>query len=136
MGELPQSPTSKASFDENSTRLALSIRHIHPSMQLGGNKCEFSLLMLPSYADRVSQHHKDNVAYVLTCIPPAILHWRALIIRDVILAGFELQLYQAEERVFAYWYLAKCLDSHAGVIRELMDVIFECKCSATKMNSV
>ena len=55
-----------------------------------------------------------------------ILHWRALIIRDVILAGFELELYQPEERVFAYWYLAKISDTHAGVVRELLDIVPEC----------
>ena len=67
-------------------------------------------------------------------MPLAILHWRALIIRDIILSGFELDLYTDEERVFAYWYLSKALGVHESNVRELLGIVPECEsCCYGKM---
>ncbi|KAI5117409.1 hypothetical protein M0805_004631 [Coniferiporia weirii] len=60
---------------------------------------------------------------ILKCIPLAVLHWRADIIRDIVLSGFELGLYAPDERSFAYWYLNQVLGSHESVIRELLNAV-------------
>ncbi|THG95833.1 hypothetical protein EW145_g7894 [Phellinidium pouzarii] len=60
---------------------------------------------------------------ILKCIPLAVLHWRAGVIRDIILAGFELELYALDERPFAYWYLSQLLGGHENILRELLDVV-------------
>ncbi|EJD06227.1 uncharacterized protein FOMMEDRAFT_166473 [Fomitiporia mediterranea MF3/22] len=62
---------------------------------------------------------------VLKCIPLVILHWRAGIVRDIILSGFELELYAAEERPFAYWYLSEVLGSHEAILQELLNAVPE-----------
>ena len=42
-------------------------------------------------------------------MPLAILHWRVGVIRDIVLQGFELELYSPDEISFAYWYLSRVL---------------------------
>ena len=42
-------------------------------------------------------------------MPLAILHWRVGVIRDIVLQGFELELYSPDEIPFAYWYLSRVL---------------------------
>ncbi|KAL5490669.1 MAK10 [Sanghuangporus weigelae] len=62
---------------------------------------------------------------VLKCIPLAVLHWRAGIARDIILFGFELELHALDERSFAYWYLSEILQTHEGILKELLGAVPE-----------
>ena len=55
-------------------------------------------------------------------VPLAILHFRLIVIRDIILTGFELELYSYDERPFAYWYLAKICDGQTRVSRKLAEI--------------
>ncbi|TDL18511.1 Mak10-domain-containing protein [Rickenella mellea] len=62
-------------------------------------------------------------AQICECVPQAILHWRIGVIRDIILSGFELELYSAHERPFAYWYLFGILGAHERLLRELIEFV-------------
>ncbi|KAH8114195.1 Mak10 subunit, NatC N-terminal acetyltransferase-domain-containing protein [Phellopilus nigrolimitatus] len=62
---------------------------------------------------------------VLKCIPLAVLHWRAHVLRDIVLSGFELALYAPDERPFAYWYLARVLSGHEAILRDLLYLVPE-----------
>lgn len=57
-----------------------------------------------------------------------ILHWRACMIRDIILSGFELELYSSDERPFAYWYLQNVLFVQEGALQELLKSVPQGKC--------
>lgn len=42
--------------------------------------------------------------------PKAVVIWRLASIREVILSGFQLELYHPMERPFAYWFAAQVID--------------------------
>src|SRR6267378_2296121 len=45
-------------------------------------------------------------------LPTIALLWRLPIIREVVLSGFQLELYSDDERSFAYWYAAQVMEAH------------------------
>ncbi|KAJ7063693.1 Mak10 subunit, NatC N-terminal acetyltransferase-domain-containing protein [Mycena amicta] len=53
-------------------------------------------------------------------LPSCALLWRLSVIRDVVLSGFQLELYSAEERPFAYWYLSQVIEAHLECLDELL----------------
>lgn len=61
-------------------------------------------------------------------IPLVILHWRACIIRDTVLSGFELDLYSADECPFAYWYLSQVLTIQEETLKELLKFVSQGNC--------
>jgi len=65
------------------------------------------------------------VADVLRRIPTIALIWRFSTIRDVVLSGFQLELYSPEEKCFAYWYAARVMKAHLASINELLTVVEE-----------
>ena len=42
-------------------------------------------------------------------------------LRDIILSGFELELYMHDERPFAYWYLAQISQLHVSVVGDVIE---------------
>lgn len=52
-------------------------------------------------------------------MPLAILHWRAGITREIVLQGFELELYSPDELPFAYWYLSEVLVENTTLLMNL-----------------
>lgn len=54
---------------------------------------------------------------------PVVLMYRFETIREVILSGFQLALYSANERPFAYWYLAQVLEQHLACFDEIIEVL-------------
>ncbi|KAI1791577.1 Mak10 subunit, NatC N-terminal acetyltransferase-domain-containing protein [Ganoderma leucocontextum] len=59
-------------------------------------------------------------AATLRTIPIAACVWRLGQCREVILAGFQQELYAPEEKPIAYWYLARVLDSHIASIEDVL----------------
>lgn len=88
--------------------------------------------MVPSRM--VLQDSKE--ANICQSIPLAILHWRIGAIRDIILSGFELDLYSVDERAFCYWYLSQVLFTHDRVIRQLMELVPRGKSDLIGLNSI
>ncbi|KAJ3843014.1 Mak10 subunit, NatC N-terminal acetyltransferase-domain-containing protein [Lentinula raphanica] len=55
----------------------------------------------------------DPVTFrTLNQFPKAIILWRLTTIREVILSGFQVELYHPLERPFAYWFAAQVIDVH------------------------
>jgi hypothetical protein len=52
-------------------------------------------------------------------------------LREVIFSGFQLELYTAEERVFAYWYATQVIESHLSCIDNIMTATPQGKSSRT-----
>ena len=72
-------------------------------------------------ADGVLQALPQN--HILTKLPYVALCWRLASLREVVLSGFQLELYAAEERPFAYWYATQILDVHLTCIDNLFAVV-------------
>lgn len=53
------------------------------------------------------------------------LLWRLSIVREVILSGFQLELYGREEKSFAYWYAVEVIDVHLSCLDNLISVTQE-----------
>lgn len=53
-------------------------------------------------------------------IPACALVWRLSVIREVILSGFQLELYTAEEKSFAYWYASQVMEAHLTCLDGLL----------------
>jgi len=49
---------------------------------------------------------------LLSQLPSIALLWRLPIVREVVLSGFQLELYSEDERSFAYWYAAQVMEAH------------------------
>lgn len=43
-------------------------------------------------------------------------------VRDIVLSGFQLELYTDEEKTFAYWYSVRIIDEHLRRLDNLLDV--------------
>jgi N-alpha-acetyltransferase 35, NatC auxiliary subunit len=62
---------------------------------------------------------------VVAQLPNAVLSWKLVILLEIVLSGFQLELYGADERVLAYWYAERLLGVHVGVLEGLVSVIPE-----------
>lgn len=51
------------------------------------------------------------------------LLWRLSAIREIIFSGFQLELYTADEKSFAYWYAAQVLDAHLSCLDDLLVIV-------------
>lgn len=49
--------------------------------------------------------------------------WRLVATREVILSGFQQDLYSPEEVPIAYWYVARVLDVHLTCIDEVLSFV-------------
>ncbi|KAF7298377.1 hypothetical protein MKEN_01362300 [Mycena kentingensis (nom. inval.)] len=57
---------------------------------------------------------------IMAHLPGCVLFWRLSVIRDLVFSGFQLELYAAEERAFAYWYLSQVIDTHLACLDDLL----------------
>ena len=57
---------------------------------------------------------------LLAQLPNVALLWRLSIVREVVLSGFQLELYAQEERSFAYWYAAQVMEAHLQCLDSLL----------------
>jgi hypothetical protein len=62
-------------------------------------------------------------------MPDAALHVRLEAAREIVLSGFQLELYAAAERPVAYWYAKRILEADAEVLGRLLEVVPEGECS-------
>ncbi|KAG7453081.1 uncharacterized protein BT62DRAFT_959328 [Guyanagaster necrorhizus] len=60
---------------------------------------------------------------VVKQLPNAALLWRLSTIREIILSGFQLELYSQEERPFAYWYTSQVIERHLCCLDEILPVV-------------
>ncbi|KAI0303343.1 Mak10 subunit, NatC N-terminal acetyltransferase-domain-containing protein [Multifurca ochricompacta] len=56
-------------------------------------------------------------------IPGAVLSWRLSVIREVLLSGFQLELYVKDEKPFVYWELSQVICEHLSTLAALDPVI-------------
>ncbi|CAK5263962.1 unnamed protein product [Mycena citricolor] len=55
--------------------------------------------------------------------PKCVLLWRLSVVREVVLSGFQLELYTSEEKSFAYWYASQVLHAHLECLDELLSAV-------------
>lgn len=60
---------------------------------------------------------------LLRLLPHIPLMWRLTAAENTILSGFQLELYSARERTFAYWYLSQVIETHLGCIEDVLAVL-------------
>ena len=53
----------------------------------------------------------------------AVLLWRLSIIREVLLSGFQLELYVEDEKSFVYWELSRLAHEHLSTLNALEPVV-------------
>ncbi|KAJ3500829.1 hypothetical protein NLJ89_g9616 [Agrocybe chaxingu] len=63
--------------------------------------------------------------HFLSRLPDIALLWRLSVVREVVLSGFQLELYAEEERAFAYWYTVQVIDTHLKSLDHLVPVVLE-----------
>ena len=59
----------------------------------------------------------------MTAVPRTAQLWRLAASREVILSGFQQELYAPEEKPIAYWYLSRVLEVHLCCIDGLLPVV-------------
>ncbi|KAF7324457.1 hypothetical protein MSAN_02517700 [Mycena sanguinolenta] len=57
---------------------------------------------------------------VMKHLPACALVWRLSVIREVVLSGFQLELYTSEEKPFAYWYASQVMDAHLACLDAML----------------
>jgi N-alpha-acetyltransferase 35, NatC auxiliary subunit len=67
----------------------------------------------------------DSELATIKAVPQAIIHWRLAVVREVVFTGFQLDLYVADERAFAYWYASQVIHEHLSVVDDLLHVVPE-----------
>ncbi|KAF8835779.1 hypothetical protein BDN67DRAFT_974919 [Paxillus ammoniavirescens] len=71
-------------------------------------------------ADIQNDLEPSNDLDLLARLRAVVLMYRLSVIREVIYSGFQISLYSAEERVFAYWYAAQVLELQLSCMDEIM----------------
>lgn len=72
--------------------------------------------------ERTSLSRAKNVQ-LLRLLPHIPLFWRLTAAENIILSGFQLELYAPRERTFAYWYLTQVIETHLGCIEDVLPVL-------------
>ena len=65
----------------------------------------------------------DGERLLMDAIPKAMLLWRLSIIEEVLLSGFQLELYVKDEKPFVYWELSQVINEHLSILGVLERVI-------------
>ncbi|KAI0695107.1 Mak10 subunit, NatC N-terminal acetyltransferase-domain-containing protein [Cerioporus squamosus] len=65
----------------------------------------------------------SSTAAILKAVPRTAQLWRLAASREVILSGFQQELYAPEEKPIAYWYLSRVLEAHLCCIDDLFPVV-------------
>ncbi|KAK0492210.1 Mak10 subunit, NatC N-terminal acetyltransferase-domain-containing protein [Armillaria luteobubalina] len=60
---------------------------------------------------------------VVKQLPNAALLWRFSLIREIILSGFQLELYAEEEKPFAYWYTSQVIEQQLCCLDEILPIV-------------
>jgi hypothetical protein len=62
---------------------------------------------------------------ILRRLPDVALFWRLSIVREIVLSGFQLELYLGEEKTFAYWYAVQIIDEHLKCLDNMMSSVVD-----------
>ena len=65
-----------------------------------------------------------------------MLLWRLSIIEEVLLSGFQLELYVEDEKSFVYWELSQVIHEHLSILDSLERVIPKGRFARKAMTSV
>jgi len=65
-----------------------------------------------------------------------MLLWRLSIIEEVLLSGFQLELYVEDEKSFVYWELNQVIHKHLSILDSLGRVISKGRFTRKAMTSV
>ncbi|KAJ7084851.1 Mak10 subunit, NatC N-terminal acetyltransferase-domain-containing protein [Mycena belliarum] len=58
--------------------------------------------------------------HIMKHIPSCALVWRLSVIREVVLSGFQLELYTSEEKPFAYYYVSQVIEAHLACLDAML----------------
>ena len=61
--------------------------------------------------------------HIVSALPAAAALWKLTVAREIILAGFQQELYATYERPLAYWFLAHILEQHLETLDQLKSLI-------------
>lgn len=92
-------------------------RHLMKSV-LDWHRLQMDLETLLAPLDDTVDHEERSIA---ECAPKIALHMRLSAMREIILSGFQQELYAPEEVPIAYWYAGTILEVHLECIVELLD---------------
>lgn len=66
-----------------------------------------------------SSLQSPHAVHTISALPLSAETWKLSVAREIILSGFQQELYTAYERPLAYWCLAKLLEEHLEVLDRL-----------------
>lgn len=61
---------------------------------------------------------------IMQALPELVNHWKLGVAREIILSGFQQDLYASHERPIAYWLAAQILDQHLVSLDRLQSFPF------------
>lgn len=59
----------------------------------------------------------------MATLPDLALHGQLTATREVVLSGFQLDLYGAEEKPLAYWYAGQALSLHVDCLERMIKIV-------------
>lgn len=62
-------------------------------------------------------------AIIAFALPKAAVVWKLTVIREIILSGFQIELYAPNERSVAYWYLSHVAEQHLDCLETLRSLM-------------
>ncbi|PPR02186.1 hypothetical protein CVT26_012126 [Gymnopilus dilepis] len=62
---------------------------------------------------------------VLSRLPDIALSWRLSLVQEVVLSGFQLELYAPQEKPFSYWYTVQVIEAHLECLDRMSVVVQE-----------
>lgn len=63
------------------------------------------------------------MAELASVLPKSALLWQLSVAREIILSGFQQDLYATHERPISYWYTAQVIELHLSLIDEFQMVL-------------
>ncbi|KAJ7145006.1 Mak10 subunit, NatC N-terminal acetyltransferase-domain-containing protein [Mycena crocata] len=60
---------------------------------------------------------------IMKHLPACALIWRLSVLREVVLSGFQLELYTSEEKPFAYWYASQVIEAHLTCLDNMLPAL-------------
>ena len=64
-----------------------------------------------------------HATQIMEALPLVAMVWKMTVTREIILSGFQQELYASYERPLAYWYLFEVLHQHLEAHNKLKSVI-------------
>jgi len=81
------------------------------------------MLFTPLHVPLIIKSQNSAEIDVVAQLPSAILIWRLSVLREIALSGFQLELYNGDEKAFAYWYTTQIIAEHVAALNSLISVV-------------